>query len=348
MQPLSVKTVFQKLSHWGLLWAVLYGLMNILSNQLTLPAAPAIAIRPQVALPMIIGFFYGPLPGFVTGFLGNMIGDVLYGYGIGQFWNWHIANGLMGLVPGLAAMLAGIKVMKTVRDFGIIEAAVVVSCAVAVGVAVCLDLLFIHLMKFPESFNAWILPAFIFNAVSGFILVPVFFLLARRVVITLETRTILTITSLLVVAILSTSITITWAMHDDLTSYNALVNAIYFAGIVSVIMVIIGFASSIYFVKRITGPVTLLTEAAVSVEKGEYDLESIQPVSRRTDELGQLSRVLQNMAGEVYQREQTLKKQVEQLQIRIDRKKMDQDVADIVGTDYFQDLREKVKEFRKK
>jgi nitrogen fixation/metabolism regulation signal transduction histidine kinase len=137
-------------------------------------------------------------------------------------------------------------------------------------------------------------------------------------------------------------------MHDDLTSYGALVEAIYFAGIVSVVMVMIGFGCAIYFVKRITGPVTLLTKAAVSVEKGEYDLRSIREVSDRTDELGQLSRVLQKMAREVYQREEDLKKQVKQLQIIIDRKKIDRDVAEIVSTDYFQDLRDKVKAFRKR
>lgn len=346
MQPSSTKTVFQKLSRFGLLWALVYGLLNIVSNQLTLPAAPIIAVRPQVALPMLIGFFYGPLPGFLTGFLGNIFGDVLYGYGVVQFWNWHIANGLMGLIPGLTARFTGIKVMRTVRDFGIIEGAVVASCALSIAAAVCLDLLFTHLMHFPESLNAWVLPAFINNAVGGFILVPIFFLLTRRVLITLETRTILTITSLLVMAILSTSITITWAMHDDLTSYNALVNAIYVAGIVSVIIVVIGFCSSIYFVKRITGPVTLLTQAAASVEKGEYNLQTLLPVSGRTDELGQLSRVLQKMAGEVWQREQALKKQVHDLQIEIDRKRIDREVEEITSTDYFRDLRDKARKFR--
>ncbi|MBP7231112.1 MAG: ECF transporter S component [Syntrophaceae bacterium] len=348
MHLLSGKRVFQNLARWGVLWALIYGLMNVLSNQFTLPAAPIISLRPQVALPMTIGFFYGPIPGFITGFLGNMFGDGLFGYGFLQFWNWHVANGLMGMLPGGVSRWKNLGTIKSVRDFGMIEATVVLACFVSVGVAVCLDLLFLHTMRFPESLNAWILPAFIFNAVGGFILVPVFFLLARRLVVTIETRTIFLVTALLVTAILATSITITWAMYDNLTSYDAIVEAVYFSGMVSVILVIAGFGSSIYFVKRITDPVTLLTQAAESVEQGDYDLQSIQSVSGRTDELGRLARMMQSMASKIQHREQTLKSQVRQLQIAIDQKKLDRDLAEIVETDYFQGLRNRVREFRKK
>ncbi len=68
------------------------------------------------------------------------------------------------------------------------------------------------MMQFPQSINAWILPAFISNAVHGFIIVPALCLLARRLIITVETRTILTNTALLVLAILATSFTITWGV----------------------------------------------------------------------------------------------------------------------------------------
>jgi len=335
------------LSKYGLIWAVLYGLLNVLSNQLVLPAAPVIALRPQVALPMLIGFMYGPLPGFVTGALGNIIGDGLSHYGLFTFWNWHLANGLMGLIPGLITLYPGIRIIKTVWEFGLLEAAVVIASALAVGVAVTLDVLFLHIMKFPESVNAWILPAFITDAVNGFILVPVLCLFTRRIAVTLETRTIMTITSLLVISILSTSFTITWAVWDDLKSISAMIANFYFAGIVTIVLLVIGFGSSIFFVRRITVPIIHLTKAAELVEKGEYNLPSLVPVSERTDELGQLSRVFQDMAHQVHEREQALKQKVEQLQIRIDRKRQAEDVAEIVETDYFQDLRKKVKEMRK-
>lgn len=335
------------LSRYGIAWAVLYGLLNVISNQFVLPAAPIIALRPQVALPMLIGFMYGPLPGFVTGALGNIIGDGLCGYGFFTFWNWHLANGLMGFIPGLITLYPGIRVVRTVWDFGILETSIVAASAVAVGCAVILDIIFIQMMKFPESINAWILPAIITNTVNGFILVPILCLFTRRIIITLETRTILTITGLLVISILSTSLTITWGVWKDIKSASAMIEQFYFAGIVTVVLLVIGFGASLFFVRRITLPLMHLTEAARAVEKGDYDLPSLGRVSGRTDEIGHLSMVFENMAREVNEREQALKQQVEQLRIRIDRRQQAKEVAEIVETDYFKDLREKVREMRK-
>jgi uncharacterized membrane protein/HAMP domain-containing protein len=335
------------LSKYGLIWAVVYGVLNVLSNQLVLPAAPFIALRPQVALPMSIGFIYGPLPGFITGALGNIIGDGLSHYGVFTFWNWHLANGLMGLIPGLIILYPGIRIIKTVRGFGLLEAVVVIASAVAVVVAVVLDVLFIGMLKFPASLNEWILPAFITDAVNGFVFVPVLCLFARRIEITLETRTIMTITSMLVISVLSTSFAITWAVWDDLKSMSAMIETFYFAGIVTVALLVIGFGSSIFFVRRITVPLIHLTRAAESIEKGEYDLPALASVSERTDEFGQLARLFQDMAVQVHEREKLLKQTVEQLQVRIDRKRQAEDVAEIVETDYFQNLKEKVREMRK-
>ncbi len=73
----AIRAVFKS----GILWTIVYGLMNAALHGLVLPAAPVIALRPQVALPMLIGLISGPLPGFVTGALGNVIGDGLSGYG---------------------------------------------------------------------------------------------------------------------------------------------------------------------------------------------------------------------------------------------------------------------------
>jgi energy-coupling factor transport system substrate-specific component len=80
--------------------ALLYGLLNFFSNTFLLPSAPIIALRPQVVLPMFVGLIYGPSPGFVVGMCGNLIGDTLFGYGVIQFWHWHIANGLLGMFAG--------------------------------------------------------------------------------------------------------------------------------------------------------------------------------------------------------------------------------------------------------
>jgi two-component system, cell cycle response regulator len=61
-----------------------------------------------------------------------------------------------------------------------------------------------------------------------------------------------------------------------------------------------------------------VVEAAADVEEATFDPASLDGVAERDDALGQLARVFQRMAREVYAREQALKKQVQQLRIEID------------------------------
>lgn len=329
----------------GLIFAVVYGLLNSLSNIFLLPSAPIISFRPQIALPMAVGILVHPLAGFVTGFAGNVVGDAISGFGAFKFWNWHIANGLMGLIPGLA-VYRHIRRIDTVRAFGILQGSIVFACAAGVGTAVVLDWLFLHFMTFPASLPSWILPAFLTDAVNGFILVPAILLIAGRIVLTLETRTILMITGLLIASILATAGSITWAVLDDLVSHGAMVQNFYIAAIVSVGLLVIGFVAAVVFVRKMTAPLAALGRAAEAVEKGRYDLPELAAVSARADELGRLARIFEQMAGKVGERENSLQRQVAELQITIDREKQARDVSDIVDTDYFRALKEKARKFR--
>ena len=89
-----------------------------------------------------------------------------------------------------------------------------------------------------------------------------------------------------------------------------------------------------------------VTAAAAAVEAGEFDPATIEQVAARSDALGQLARVFQRMAREVYAREQRLKQEVRQLRIEIDETRTARQVAEITETDYFQDLQRKVDTLR--
>jgi CheY-like chemotaxis protein len=90
-----------------------------------------------------------------------------------------------------------------------------------------------------------------------------------------------------------------------------------------------------------------VTAAAAAVEAGQFTPDSLDSVAARPDELGQLGRVFQRMAQEVYAREQSLKQQVQELQIQIDEAKKKREVAEITDTDYFRQLRSNVDDLRK-
>src|SRR5207248_3292055 len=94
--------------------------------------------------------------------------------------------------------------------------------------------------------------------------------------------------------------------------------------------------------------VSLVTAAAAAIKANTFELESLDEVARRDDELGQLATVFQEMAHQVYAREQQLQQQVQQLRIEIDQAGKAREVADITESDYFQQLLGKAEELRRK
>lgn len=91
-----------------------------------------------------------------------------------------------------------------------------------------------------------------------------------------------------------------------------------------------------------------VTRAAAAVEAGAFELDSLDSVARRGDSLGQLARVFQNMARQVYAREQSLRQKVQELQIEIDEAKKARQVAEITETEYFRDLCAKAQRLRQR
>ncbi|HEX2997797.1 MAG TPA: hypothetical protein VHP14_23440 [Anaerolineales bacterium] len=97
----------------------------------------------------------------------------------------------------------------------------------------------------------------------------------------------------------------------------------------------------------VTRPVLALTRVADRIGVGEYDqdFKSLHS-SNIQDEVDKLASVFELMVGKVYTREQTLRARVAQLEIMIDRSKLETQVKEIVDSDFFQDLRTKVQDMR--
>jgi HAMP domain-containing protein len=96
----------------------------------------------------------------------------------------------------------------------------------------------------------------------------------------------------------------------------------------------------------IARPIFEIADTAAAIEAESFELERLDRVSQRPDELGQLARVFQTMAQEVYSREQKLKQQVQELKIEIDETKRQKQVSEIVDTDFFKDLQTKARQMR--
>jgi two-component system cell cycle response regulator len=89
-----------------------------------------------------------------------------------------------------------------------------------------------------------------------------------------------------------------------------------------------------------------VTAAAAAIKANTFQSESLDEVAKRSDELGQLAQVFQEMARQVYAREQQLQRQVQQLRIEIDQERRAREVAEITESEYFQQLLGKADELR--
>jgi hypothetical protein len=76
--------------------AALYGVFNYIFNTIPMPSVSQVALRPSICIPV-----------FFAGAVGNILGDFLTGWGV--YPAWDIANGLIGLVPGLVLLFADKK-----------------------------------------------------------------------------------------------------------------------------------------------------------------------------------------------------------------------------------------------
>jgi energy-coupling factor transport system substrate-specific component len=149
--------------------AALYGvLVNVV--KIPLPGS-TVDVRPAFALVPFFGFAFGPVVGFFTGLVGNMIGDQISGWGALTSYNWSLANGVAGLLAGLAPLyLAGWL------NGSIGRKAAAGAIAGAVGVVIGFLVVFSDMVKDGLDFNAALgeyVPAVVGDLVATIILVPI-------------------------------------------------------------------------------------------------------------------------------------------------------------------------------
>jgi len=151
--------------------AALYGVLNWVFNNLQLPGTSLVSIRPPVAIPIFMGIVFGPWVGLFSGGIGNVIGDLLSGYGF--FWAWDVGNGLIGLIPGLLPYV-GVTEIKTSRDYVMAAVAAVVASLVGIAFpALIADPFILRNIDFAGGFTTEWLPAGVTDAVNGAILTPI-------------------------------------------------------------------------------------------------------------------------------------------------------------------------------
>lgn len=174
--PISLKTQVVAVA----IGSLLYAIITIRLNVLIMPGTELTAIRPSVVVPMLVGFLFGPLAGFFTGFLGNALGDVV---SFGDFyWPWDLGNGIMGALPGLAYVLLDkeSRLGRTGRMWAPPLAAI--AAVTGMTVAVLLDLYFKITVDTWEDAVTVFVAAASTDAVNGAVLLPLLLLVYSHLV----------------------------------------------------------------------------------------------------------------------------------------------------------------------
>jgi energy-coupling factor transport system substrate-specific component len=148
------------------LYGVLVGLFKV-----PLPGTTAVDVRPAFALVPFFGFAFGPIVGFFTGLVGNMIGDQISGWGALTSYNWSLANGVVGLLAGLAPLY-----LVGWLNRGLPQKAAAGAIAGAIAVVIGLLVVFSDIVKDGLDFNGALgeyVPAVVGDLVATIILVPI-------------------------------------------------------------------------------------------------------------------------------------------------------------------------------
>lgn len=80
----------------------LYVLLNYLFDGILNLSIGQVVLRPQICIPILLGYAFGPAVGFFAGAVSTLLGDFVVGWGV--FPARVIGGGLMGMVPGLVTL----------------------------------------------------------------------------------------------------------------------------------------------------------------------------------------------------------------------------------------------------
>jgi energy-coupling factor transport system substrate-specific component len=149
--------------------AALYGILLV--AQLPIPGT-TVSVRPAFALVPFFGYAFGPVVGFFTGLVGNAVGDQISGWGLLTSWNWSIANGLVGLIAGLAPLYLARWTGGNLRDRAI-GGAVAGAIAVVIGFVFTFTDLIIQSGNTVGGVTSFYITVIVADLIATIILVPI-------------------------------------------------------------------------------------------------------------------------------------------------------------------------------
>ncbi|WP_433246290.1 ECF transporter S component [Streptosporangium sp. CA-135522] len=151
---------------FGAVGAALYAVLGLFS--FLIPGTQSVAVRPAFALVPFFGKRFGVITGFFVGLVGNLIIDLIQGSGL-LWWNWSVANGLVGATAALIFTVIPPIANETVRY---LVTAVAALAATAIGLLFVITDIWLQEVDFSTFLFVNYLPALLANGIAVVILVP--------------------------------------------------------------------------------------------------------------------------------------------------------------------------------
>jgi energy-coupling factor transport system substrate-specific component len=157
--------------------AALFGVLMVYGS---IPVFTNTQLTTAMIIPVVVGGLFGSVPAFITLLLGNMLADLMGGWGF--YLDWSIGNGVLGLFIG-ALPLYGARINEgvfKVHHAVIYALLAIVGNTIAFGIVtpICTSLIFASDLEitFLQAFAAGISNTIVLVIVG----IPVLFVLSRR------------------------------------------------------------------------------------------------------------------------------------------------------------------------
>jgi energy-coupling factor transport system substrate-specific component len=169
MQRNNLWEVTSRTIVYSAIGAALYGILLV--AQVPIPGS-TVSVRPAFALVPFFGYAFGPIVGFFVGLVGNGIGDQISGWGALTSWNWSIANGLVGLIAGLAPLYLARWVEGDLRQRAI-GGAIAGAIAVVIGFIFVFTDAILQQLDLATILTTLYIPVVIGDLIGTIIFVPI-------------------------------------------------------------------------------------------------------------------------------------------------------------------------------
>lgn len=265
--------------------------LNVLLR-LKLPGVTEIDLRPQIVLLLVVGYVYGPWPGFLAGIGSNLVTDLWLGHGMDYFLSWTIGNGFLGALLGVFRRWRAWRIEKIGQLAELIVAVLLVNLA-----AVAYAALIMHGVEGVESraymFRNYYVPAILANTVSCLIFLPILLLALGQMkrtypVVLALTNYYLIITAFLVFAFVSQGTNMLAAVDAPaLTGVNEDIASFSNWAFLLLVVLLVSFALSSWLAKLVGAPLEELSDSVVALLRGDIrSSKRLSDLAKRPDEVG--------------------------------------------------------------